>query len=705
MYNVGLVGAGYIADWHLRALKKIPNVTVVGICDLNLSAANKIAEIYKIPFTTNNLRELTDKDLDVAHVLLPPPAHYEVGKLLINENIHTYFEKPFCTEIDQCQELENTANTHNVRIGIGHNFLFSENYEKLVTDIKKDSLGPISHVNIFWHKKLAQITSGPKNKWLYERPTNTLLEVGSHSIAHIIHLLGETIENLHVNVFSPTNFPPFGSTFRKWLITGSVEKTTFLISIDLNSNTDEHHVEVFGRVGSAKVDYGNNIYLSKKHTKYSMNFDSYNLARRIHRSIRNQATKNIIQYILYKAGFSKRGEPYGDSILNSLCTFYDNIGHSSDLRHSPSFSTHVIDLCHQIGKQTPSSKVTQPPTSSQSIAVKKQCKTVIFGGSGFIGKALVRKLVDSGERIRILCRSPESLPVEFLNESIEIFKGDIRNTKDIEKSIQGMKNVIHLAKPNVNTWKDFYNEDITPLKHLAESCLRSSDCEKLFYCGTIASYNAGSREVTISEKTPYHSKIDRCNLYAKSKAYSEKILTEYNQANNLPVTVFRPGIVVGKGTSPFHLGVGMWRWDSICQFWGQGDTPLPFVLVEDVSVAISLALDRDDVSGQSFNLIGDIRLTAKEYMKELSVYCHSNFTSIPTPIWKFYVLDYLKWLVKKGLNYPDTTQPLYSDWNARSHQSYYDCSETKSALNWTPCDNKQIFIEKGIEEMVYHWFK
>ena len=54
-------------------------------------------------------------------------------------------------------------------------------------------------------------------------------------------------------------------------------------------------------------------------------------------------------------------------------------------------------------------------------------------------------------------------------------------------------------------------------------------------------------------------------------------------------------------------------------FWNKGDNPLPFVLVEDVVQAIHLAISTDDVVGKCYNVIGDVRLSAKEYITELSL--------------------------------------------------------------------------------------
>ena len=48
-WKVGILGAGYIADWHLKALRCVPEAQVVAVCDQSLARAQSLAERYRIP--------------------------------------------------------------------------------------------------------------------------------------------------------------------------------------------------------------------------------------------------------------------------------------------------------------------------------------------------------------------------------------------------------------------------------------------------------------------------------------------------------------------------------------------------------------------------------------------------------------------------------------------------------------------------------
>jgi nucleoside-diphosphate-sugar epimerase len=106
-------------------------------------------------------------------------------------------------------------------------------------------------------------------------------------------------------------------------------------------------------------------------------------------------------------------------------------------------------------------------------------------------------------------------------------------------------------------------------------------------------------------------------LYARAKARSEEILMRMHRERGLPLVIVRPGVVIGRGGSPFHWGVGMWWNDSVCQIWGEGKNKLPLVLVEDVADGLIAAMNTEGIEGRSFNLVADPCLSAQEYLDEL----------------------------------------------------------------------------------------
>ena len=89
-------------------------------------------------------------------------------------------------------------------------------------------------------------------------------------------------------------------------------------------------------------------------------------------------------------------------------------------------------------------------------------------------------------------------------------------------------------------------------------------------------------------------------------------------ASELNLCILRPGLVVGEGGIPFHSGLGFFNNEQHCIGWNAGRNPLPFVLVEDVADAIVRAVRAEGIEGRCYNLVGDVRLSAREYIAALA---------------------------------------------------------------------------------------
>ncbi len=122
----------------------------------------------------------------------------------------------------------------------------------------------------------------------------------------------------------------------------------------------------------------------------------------------------------------------------------------------------------------------------------------------------------------------------------------------------------------------------------------------------------------ITADTPLDPKMKNRNLYAKSKATCEAMLLEMHKQSDFPATIFRPGVVIGKGCPPAHWGVGMFQSESRVQFWGDGNNKLPLVLVEDVADALVLALNKAGIAGQTFLLTDEPLLSGRDYVDIVS---------------------------------------------------------------------------------------
>ena len=247
----------------------------------------------------------------------------------------------------------------------------------------------------------------------------------------------------------------------------------------------------------------------------------------------------------------------------------------------------------------------------------------------------------------------------------------------------------------MKSWADYQEFEIEATRRVAE-CALASGVKRFIYTGTIDSYYAGAG--TITEETPLDPRIERRNLYARAKAASEGILTRMHREQGLPLVIVRPGVVIGRGGSPFHWGVGMWWNDAVCQIWGDGNNKLALVLVQDAAAGLIAAMKTPAIEGRSFNLVGEPLLTAQEYLDELDRAGGIRIQRRATPIARFYLMDLVKWMVKVAVRHPERRLPSFRDWESRTGRAAFDCSAAKSVLGWKPVKDREELVRLGIVE-------
>ena len=129
--------------------------------------------------------------------------------------------------------------------------------------------------------------------------------------------------------------------------------------------------------------------------------------------------------------------------------------------------------------------------------------------------------------------------------------------------------------------------------------------------------------------------------------------------------------------------------------WNDGRNPLPFVLVEDVADAIARAALKPELSGQSLNLVGEVTMTAREYIEELARALGRPLRFHGQMPEKLYLLEWGKWGVKR-LAGRSASSPSYRDFRSRGCLASFDCSDTRAALGWAPVSKPDVFVEKAI---------
>jgi nucleoside-diphosphate-sugar epimerase len=332
---------------------------------------------------------------------------------------------------------------------------------------------------------------------------------------------------------------------------------------------------------------------------------------------------------------------------------------------------------------------------AEPIAVRPFAPTVlVLGGTGFIGRALVKRLLQDGMGIRALVRDTSGRAEWLARQGVELVKGDIADTASVEAALDGVQHVYHLARGLGLAWDDYLRLDVEPTRRLADLC-----CARgigLYYTSSIAIYDGGLAGDVITESTLPSRASMRLNVYARAKVANERLLAEMHRGWGLNVVVFRPGIVIGGGGNPRHPGVGAWPDPSTCRPWGGGRHRLPFVLVDDCADAMVRALHVSGIAGQSFNLVGDACLSGNEYLDALERIAGITIERLPLPAWRLFAQSIAKWGFMRMTGRAEHPMPSYRYCDGLSCHASYLADRAKQRLGWAPASDPTVIIEQGI---------
>jgi predicted dehydrogenase/nucleoside-diphosphate-sugar epimerase len=689
MTKVGMIGAGFILNSHATAVKALPGVTLGMIADASLGRAEAAAARYGFAEAGGSIEAMAASDCEVVHILLPPAFHLDAAEQMVAAGKSVFLEKPMGLDSARCDALCAAAEAKGLRVGVNHNFLFGRTYEDLRARIHGGDIGRIDQVQLNWHYHLAQARYGPFDQWMLAEPGNVVFELLPHLSAFLIDLVGEPVLT-SVVATSPITLPGGATVYRHWTISGTAGEAQILLSLSITDGHPERSVYVRGRGGVARLDFARDFGGISKTATDNPIFDAYGMAATTGKALVTQA--KIDRRRRLKAALAKRPDanPFEETIFRSISRFY---GGELDARHDGRNAAKVIRLCENIV-----AKAGLPKTTKTKAKAMKPVKptVLIVGGTGFIGRKLVKKLVGEGVGVRVLTRGARGAAVLFEGLGVDLVEGSHGNPATAKAALEGIDTVYHLAKTEGKRWPDYLDGDIAPTRVLGEAAA-AADVKRFIYTGTIDSYASASASAVIDNTTPVDRAITRRNHYARSKAACEALLSAIP---GLPLVIMRPAIVIGEGAPPAHPGVANFLSETSVNYWGDGTNLLPLVLVDDVADALARARTADGIEGKSLLITSPPLLTAQDYVAELGKAMGTRIDAHPRPATRNWMADWVKEGAKNAVRHPNRRWPSLHDWACRSHKARYDASATETALGWSPAHDRETMIERGIVDAV-----
>ncbi len=231
---------------------------------------------------------------------------------------------------------------------------------------------------------------------------------------------------------------------------------------------------------------------------------------------------------------------------------------------------------------------------------------MVIGGTLFIGRALVRRLLARGDRVAILHRGRHN-PFAGQAEEIHCDRNDI---VAVRRALAGRQ--FDVVFDNVYDWQRGTSAEQVEAAALA--C--AEGLRRYVFTSSVAAYGTGLNRTEDASLAP----ADHPFQYMREKAGTERMLFRLYRERGFPAVTLRPPFIYGPD-NPFYREAFFWDRllaDRPIIVPDDGERLMQFVFVEDLARAAIAAGEKDQAAGRAYNVANARPVTQKEFVQALA---------------------------------------------------------------------------------------
>jgi predicted dehydrogenase len=182
MLKIGLIGLGHLGKIHLKLLKQIPQFELVGVYDVDIENAQKVAESFDVP-CFHHLEALLDK-VQAVDIVTPTLSHFAIAKQALASGKHVFIEKPVTHTPEEARLLLELQSQTNLIVQVGH----VERYNPAFLALENSPLSPMfieGHRLAIWNPRGTDVS--------------VVLDLMIHDLDIILSVVKSPVKNIHAS--------------------------------------------------------------------------------------------------------------------------------------------------------------------------------------------------------------------------------------------------------------------------------------------------------------------------------------------------------------------------------------------------------------------------------------------------------------------------------------------------------------------------
>jgi nucleoside-diphosphate-sugar epimerase len=321
-------------------------------------------------------------------------------------------------------------------------------------------------------------------------------------------------------------------------------------------------------------------------------------------------------------------------------------------------------------------------------------RILVTGGTGFTGKALVRRLLDLGHEV-VALDYKEGLKTRELREwGAEVVLGSVTDEAVVRQAIQGVEVVHHLAAAfrEMNVPDSHYWEvNVQGTRNVCQAAF-DQGVRKLVYCSTCGVHGNIDRPPG-GEDAP----IQPADYYQRTKYEAEPVVREFHQ-RGLPSVILRPAAIYGPGDPERFLMIFRRVARGTFPMFGDGRTLYHPLYIDNLVDAFIQAMADGVGDGEAYLIADDQYLEIEELVKRVGRALAVDVKVPHYPVWPVVAAGHV---VEKACRPFGITPPIFPrrvDWYRQNRAFKID--KAKRDLGYQP----QVGIDEGLRRTA-DWYR
>ncbi len=193
--RIGIIGTGQIGKHHIHTYSAIEDAEIVGLCDVRLDEATRVAQQYNVPYVTSDYHELLRRDdIDAVDVCLHNRLHMPVTIDALEAGKHVYCEKPMSWTYAESKQMIAAAERTGKKLAIQLGTIFEPETRAARRLIDEGYLGRLYYVKCTTYRRRNRpFVDGYGSAQFVTRETaggGVLLDMAIYSLGRMLYLTG-----------------------------------------------------------------------------------------------------------------------------------------------------------------------------------------------------------------------------------------------------------------------------------------------------------------------------------------------------------------------------------------------------------------------------------------------------------------------------------------------------------------------------------